>query len=55
MICKARSRAMLIGMVNTDHVPITHKRGSLQLDRVEHGVMTCTSREHVCRGLHRGM
>ena len=40
MFCKAPSCAKLVGMINTDHVAVRHARGSLQLGRFFHEVMT---------------
>ena len=34
MICKVHPCAMLIGMINTDLVAVSHESGSHQLDRV---------------------
>ena len=55
MFCKAPSCAKLIGMINADHMAITDMRGGLQINRVFFVWCTCTPREHVCGGLHRGM
>ena len=40
MFCKTPSCAMLDGMINTDHVVVRHARGSHQLGRFFHEVMT---------------
>ena len=40
MICKARSCKKLTGMIDADHVPISHVSGSLQLGRILHEVIT---------------
>ena len=51
MICKARSCAELTGMIDADHVPISHVIGSLQLDDFFHENITSTiTRSRVCRG-----
>ena len=51
MICKARSCAKLTGMIDADHVPISHVSGSLQLDDFFHENITSTiARTCVCRG-----
>ena len=51
MICKAHSCAKLTGMIDADHMPISHVSGSLQLDHFFHDNITSTiTRTRVCRG-----
>ena len=53
MLCKARSCAELTGTIDSDHVPISHVSGSLQLDHFFHeNITSIITRSRVCRGCH---
>ena len=43
MICKARSCAKLVGMIDADHVPVRHVSGSHHLGRIMHEMITTSS------------
>ena len=43
MICKARSCAQQVSMLDTDHVSIAHVLGSFQTGRILHDVITSTT------------
>ena len=48
-IFKAHPCKTLTGMIDTDHVPIRKLTGSLQLGRIEHEDLTCTTSSTVGR------
>ena len=51
MLWKSRPCAKLTGMIDADHVPISHVIGSLQLHDFFHENITSTiTRSRVCRG-----
>ena len=48
-ICKARSCAKLTGMIDADHVPISHVSGSHQVGRIFHEEIIFTMLVTRCR------
>ena len=49
MICKVRSFATLVGMIDSDLMPIAHVLGSFQLGRILHEVIIFTMLVTRCR------